>query len=108
LFSVDKNRQAILLVSSDKSDDWRCWYDRNTQIADDRFDENQARLAKQVKPPAKQAKGAEEGQDQAVSIKEWEQKVLAAPRARPSAWPSSKTSCAWPRCGKAPACPNGS
>lgn len=49
LFAFDKGRQAILLVGGDKSDDWRGWYDDNIPIADDRFDDHQARLAKQAK-----------------------------------------------------------
>ena len=61
LFAFDKKRQAILLVSGDKSDDWRGWYDRNIPLADDRFDEHQAKLAKQAKPPAKQAKVPRKG-----------------------------------------------
>ncbi len=54
LFAFDKKRQAILLVGGDKSDDWRGWYDNNIPIADDRFDDHQAKLAKQAKPADKQ------------------------------------------------------
>lgn len=61
LFAFDKKRQAILLVGGDKSDDWRGWYDRNIAIADDRLDEHQAKLAKQAKPAAKQAKAQKKG-----------------------------------------------
>jgi hypothetical protein len=45
LFAFDLEREAILLVGGDKSDDWKGWYDANIPIADDRFDEHQARLA---------------------------------------------------------------
>lgn len=45
LFAFDLERQAILLVGGDKSDDWKGWYDSNIPIADDRFDEHQAKLA---------------------------------------------------------------
>ncbi len=61
MFAFDRKRQAILLVGGDKSDDWRGWYDRIIPIADDRFDEHQARLAKQAKPPTKQAKVPRKG-----------------------------------------------
>lgn len=44
LFAFDLERQAILLVGGDKSSDWKGWYVRNIPIADDRFDEHQARL----------------------------------------------------------------
>ena len=45
LFAFDLQREAILLVGGDKSDDWKGWYDSNIPIADDRFDEHQAKLA---------------------------------------------------------------
>jgi len=45
LFAFDLEREAILLVGGDKSDDWKGWYDANIPIADDRFDEHQAGLA---------------------------------------------------------------
>jgi hypothetical protein len=54
LFAFDRFRQAILLVGGDKSDDWSGWYDTNIPIADDRFDEHQAKVAK---ASAKLAKG---------------------------------------------------
>ncbi len=54
LFAFDKKRQVILLVGGDKSDDWRGWYDHNLPIADDRFDDHQAQLAKQAKHANKQ------------------------------------------------------
>jgi hypothetical protein len=44
LFAFDLEREAILLVGGDKSDDWKGWYDANIPIADDRFDEHQAEL----------------------------------------------------------------
>jgi len=46
LFAFDRQRKAILLVGGDKSSDWNTWYARNIPIADDRFDEHQARVAK--------------------------------------------------------------
>jgi hypothetical protein len=46
LFAFDRRRNAILLVGGDKSGDWRGWYRRNVPIADDRFDEHQAGLAR--------------------------------------------------------------
>jgi hypothetical protein len=48
LFAFDVRRRAILLVGGDKSRDWRGWYAVNIPIADDRFDEHQARVAAQV------------------------------------------------------------
>lgn len=47
LFAFDIERQAILLVGGDKSDNWRGWYASNVLIADDRFDEHQAALEAQ-------------------------------------------------------------
>jgi hypothetical protein len=46
LFAFDLIREAILLVGGDKSEDWAGWYETNIPIADDRFDEHQAQLAK--------------------------------------------------------------
>lgn len=46
LFAFDKERKAILLVGGDKSEDWKGWYKLNIPIADDRFDEHQARIEK--------------------------------------------------------------
>lgn len=46
LFAFDPRRRAILLVGGDKSKDWKGWYKRNIPIADDRFDEHQARIRK--------------------------------------------------------------
>ena len=45
LFAFDLDRQAILLVGGDKSDNWKGWYEKNIPIADDRFDQHQASLA---------------------------------------------------------------
>lgn len=45
LFAFDLERRAILLVGGDKRADWTRWYEMNTPIADDRFDEHQAKLA---------------------------------------------------------------
>ena len=44
LFAFDLERMAILLVGGDKSGDWKGWYDTNIPVADDRFDEHQAKL----------------------------------------------------------------
>jgi hypothetical protein len=44
LFAFDLDREAILLVGGDKSDDRSGWYDTNIPIADERFDEHQQRL----------------------------------------------------------------
>ncbi len=44
LFAFDRQRKAILLVGGDKSKDWKRWYRVNVSIADDRFDEHQARI----------------------------------------------------------------
>jgi hypothetical protein len=46
LFAFDTRRRAILLVGGDKSKDWKGWYRVNIPIADDRFDEHQARIAR--------------------------------------------------------------
>jgi hypothetical protein len=56
LFAFDRVRRAILLVGGDKSDDWSGWYDYNIPIADDRFDEHQAKLEGAAKA-SKQRKG---------------------------------------------------
>ena len=45
LFAFDKERKAILLIGGDKSDDWTGWYATNIPIADDRFDQHQAKIA---------------------------------------------------------------
>ena len=58
LFAFDTERQAILLVGGDKSDDWKGWYDTNIPIADDRFDDHQADLAKERAKKAAAAKAA--------------------------------------------------
>jgi hypothetical protein len=46
LFAFDRRRRAILLVGGDKSKDWKGWYKENIPIADNRFDEHQARVAR--------------------------------------------------------------
>jgi hypothetical protein len=59
LFAFDLVREAILLVGGDKSDDWTGWYETNIPIADDRFEEHQAQLAKRSETSTgKSAKGA--------------------------------------------------
>jgi hypothetical protein len=45
-FAFDRRRRAILLVGGDKSGDWNGWYKAIIPIADDRFEEHQARIAK--------------------------------------------------------------
>jgi hypothetical protein len=45
-FAFDRRRRAILLVGGDKSKDWKDWYKANIPIADARFEEHQARIAK--------------------------------------------------------------
>ena len=42
LFAFDKERQAIVLIGGDKSNDWSGWYKTSIPTADDRFDEHQA------------------------------------------------------------------
>jgi len=44
LFAFDNARNGILLVGGDKSDDWKGWYKANNPIADDRFEEHQAKI----------------------------------------------------------------
>lgn len=56
LFAFDRERRAILLVGGDKRDDWSGWYDANIPIADDRFDEHQAKLEADARA-SKQRKG---------------------------------------------------
>lgn len=56
LFAFHRRRRAILLVGGDKSEDWKGWYKVNVPIADDRFDEHQARIEKAM-ARAKAAKG---------------------------------------------------
>lgn len=46
LFAFDPQRQAILLVAGDKSDDWKGWYRVNIPIADALYDEHVASLKK--------------------------------------------------------------
>lgn len=45
LFAFDLEREAILLVGGDKSDDWTGWYEKNVPIAENRFGAHQAKLA---------------------------------------------------------------
>jgi hypothetical protein len=56
LFAFDKKRAAILLLGGDKSEDWKGWYGTNIPIADDRFDEHQAKIARQRTSKAKTAR----------------------------------------------------
>jgi hypothetical protein len=45
LFAFDSERQAILLVGGDKSDDWAGWYEANIPIANERFADHQNKIA---------------------------------------------------------------
>jgi hypothetical protein len=49
LFAFDPTRRAILLTGGDKSGNWVRWYHANIVIADDRFDQHLASLAKKGK-----------------------------------------------------------
>ena len=55
LFAFDLERQAILLVGGDKSDDWTGWYKVNIQIADERFAEHQDKITQQGRKTTKGA-----------------------------------------------------
>lgn len=55
LFAFDLEREAILLVGGDKSDDWSGWYEKNIPIADDRFDQHQKGLNAKKSSANKQA-----------------------------------------------------
>ncbi len=46
LFAFDRQRSAILLLGGDKSKNWGKWYKRNIPIADQRFDDHQAKIAR--------------------------------------------------------------
>lgn len=45
LFAFDTQRQAILLIGGDKSDNWTGWYKTNIAIADDRLEQHEAAIA---------------------------------------------------------------
>jgi len=45
LFAFDPVRQAILLISGDKSGKWQRWYQENIPIADRLFDEHMKNLS---------------------------------------------------------------
>ena len=61
LFAFDKQRRAILLVGGDKSEDWKGWYKVNVPIADERFDEHQARIERaRARKTAPKSKGHRE------------------------------------------------
>jgi hypothetical protein len=53
LFAFDLERQAILLVGGDKSDDWTGWYKVNISIADERFDEHQEKITERRRKTTK-------------------------------------------------------
>ena len=55
LFAFDLERQAILLVGGDKSDDWTGWYKVNIPIADDRFAEHQDKIMERRRKATKAA-----------------------------------------------------
>jgi hypothetical protein len=59
LFAFDTERAAILLLGGDKSTDWAGWYTRSIPVADDRFEEHQARLA--AREPSGPAPGTATG-----------------------------------------------
>ena len=40
LFAFDPNRQAVLLVSGNKKGQWRQWYQREIQLAEQRYQEH--------------------------------------------------------------------
>jgi hypothetical protein len=39
LFIFDPQRQAILLLGGDKSDNWKGWYDKNIPVAEQRYED---------------------------------------------------------------------
>jgi hypothetical protein len=53
LFAFDMERQAILLVGGDKSNDWTGWYKVNIPIADERFDEHQDKITERRRKATK-------------------------------------------------------
>ncbi len=55
LFAFDLERQAVLLVGGDKSDDWTGWYKVNIPIADERFDEHQDKITERHRKATKGA-----------------------------------------------------
>ncbi len=57
LFAFDLEREAILLVGGDNSSDWKGWYETNVPVANDRFDEHQARLETKRTTASKTPKG---------------------------------------------------
>ena len=66
LFAFDKERQAVLLVGGDKSENWSSWYKTNVPIADDRLDEHQTwisegRQAKTKGTPTRRAAKGKKG-----------------------------------------------
>jgi hypothetical protein len=44
LFIFEPVRRAVLLVSGDKSGNWRSWYDENVPLAEKRYDAHLAEL----------------------------------------------------------------
>lgn len=58
LFAFDVERNAILLVGGDKSEDWSGWYQANTPVADERLDEHQKRLRDKQTKTTMRAKSA--------------------------------------------------
>jgi hypothetical protein len=61
LFAFDRRRRAILLVGGDKSKDWKDWYKENVPIADDRFDEHQARIQRRIAKEKTEKDGGQRG-----------------------------------------------
>jgi hypothetical protein len=61
LFAFDKERRAILLLGGDKSEDWDGWYKANVPMADDRFEEHQARIEEKMRVSAAGGSKARKG-----------------------------------------------
>jgi hypothetical protein len=59
LYVFDPERQALLLLGEDKTDDWNDWYQTNIPIADAIFERHLAALAAATasRPPMRKARG---------------------------------------------------
>jgi transcriptional regulator with XRE-family HTH domain len=79
-FAFDRRRRTILLVGGDKSKDWKDWYRANIPIADARFEEHQARIAK-AEAKKRSAGRVRKRKEETMTLKRWEKKVLEAPGA---------------------------
>lgn len=83
LFAFDKERRAILFVGGDESNDWNGSYQVNIPIADERYTEHQEeidRAANSEEGEGQEHGSAIEGQE-AMTMKQWEKKVLQRPGA---------------------------